>query len=75
VYQIWSYLITAYVGDTKLLKGQFTRQNCLEWAERLIKNALDCYGERGRKSYQQIKNYSGKQTEFKLNGFYFGSPI
>ncbi|BCU10547.1 hypothetical protein [Microcystis aeruginosa] len=64
VYQIWSYLITAYVGDTKLLKGQFTRQNCLEWAERLIKNALDCYGERGRKSYQQIKNYSGKQTEF-----------
>ena len=66
VYQIWSYLITAYVGDTKLLKGQFTRQNCLEWAERLIKNALDCYGERGRKSYQQIKNYSGKQTEFSI---------
>ncbi|MCA2717430.1 HypX (modular protein) [Microcystis sp. M169S2] len=61
VYQIWSYLITAYVGDTKLLKGKFSRQNCLEWAERLIKNALDCYGERGRKSYQQIKNYSGKQ--------------
>jgi hypothetical protein len=66
VYQIWSYLITAYVGDTKLLKGKFSRQNCLEWAERLIKNALDCYGERGRKSYQQIKNYSGKQTEFSI---------
>jgi hypothetical protein len=71
VYQIWSYLITAYVGDTKLLKGQFTRQNCLEWAERLIKNALDCYGERGRKSYQQIKNYSGKQTEFSISNIVY----
>lgn len=71
VYQIWSYLITAYVGDTKLLKGQFTRQNCLEWAERLIKNALDCYGERGRKSYQQIKNYSGKQTEFVISNIVY----
>ncbi|MCE2668778.1 MAG: HypX (modular protein) [Microcystis sp.] len=65
VYQIWSYLITAYVGDTNRLTEKFSRQNCLGWAERLIKNALDCYGERGRKSYQQIKNYSGKQkTEF-----------
>ena len=71
VYQIWSYLITAYVGDTKLLKGKFSRQNCLEWAERLIKNALDCYGERGRKSYQQIKNYSGKQTEFVISNIVY----
>ncbi|CCI23900.1 hypothetical protein [Microcystis aeruginosa] len=64
VYQIWSYLITAYVVDTRdtnRLTEKFSRQNCLEWAERLIKNALDCYGERGRESYRQIKNYSGKQ--------------
>jgi len=71
VYQIWSYLITAYVGDTNRLTEKFSRQNCLEWAERLIKNALDCYGERGRKSYQQIKNYSGKQTEFVISNIVY----
>jgi len=71
VYQIWSYLITAYVGDTNRLTEKFSRQNCLELAERLIKNALDCYGERGRKSYQQIKNYSGKQTEFVISNIVY----
>ena len=71
VYQIWSYLITAYVGDTNRLTEKFSRQNCLGWAERLIKNALDCYGERGRKSYQQIKNYSGKQTEFVISNIVY----
>ncbi|MGV2391035.1 MAG UNVERIFIED_CONTAM: hypothetical protein LVR29_31280 [Microcystis novacekii LVE1205-3] len=57
------------------IKGHSTAQNCLEWAERLIKNALDCYGERGRKSYQQIKNYSGKQTEFVISNIVYEKYI
>lgn len=65
VYQLWCYLITAYLGDSQPVNNEFSRTNCIAWSKRLIESALDCYAERGKISYQQIKDNSGKrQTEY-----------
>jgi hypothetical protein len=74
VYQTWCYLIAAYLGDSQQIGTQFSRENCIQWSRRLIENAIDCYAERGKKSYLQIRHNSGKQntethrTEPELSG-------
>jgi hypothetical protein len=64
-YQSWCYLMVAYRGSQhQSFPAGFTREQCIEWADGLIKHALICYSSRGKTCYQQIKDNGGKITEF-----------
>ncbi len=60
-YQSWCYLMVAYLGNYEPLQNQdFSKEECIDWARRLIENALICYYKNGKLCYQQIKDNGGK---------------
>ncbi|WP_051503151.1 hypothetical protein [[Scytonema hofmanni] UTEX B 1581] len=70
-YQSWCYIMVAYLGDYQPSPTEFTREECLDWAKRLIEHALICYKNIGKKSYQQIKDNGGRITEVSIHGKYY----
>ncbi|MBD2319886.1 HypX (modular protein) [Phormidium tenue] len=61
-YQSWNYLILAYLGEFDR-NSQISREECLDWAKRLIDHALLCYSSIGKQCYQEIKDNGGKVTD------------
>lgn len=61
-YQSWAYLMLAYLQDYALSMLQITREECLDWARRLVNHAVMCYSITGKKCYQAIKDNGGKIT-------------
>ncbi|MGI8501341.1 MAG: hypothetical protein ACR2LR_09385 [Hassallia sp.] len=70
-YQSWCYIMVAYLGDYQPSPTEFPREECLDWAKRLIEHALICYKNIGKKSYQQIKDNGGRITEVDKYGKYY----
>ncbi|NEO33599.1 MAG: HypX (modular protein) [Symploca sp. SIO3C6] len=64
-YQSWCYLKVAYSGDPEPIQPGFSREECIDWAKRLIDHALICYSDTGQKCYQQIKDNAGKMTKIR----------
>jgi len=60
-YQSWNYIILAYLGEFDR-NSQISREDCLDWANRLIDHALLCYSSNGKQCYQEIKDNGGKVT-------------
>ncbi len=69
--QSWCYLVLAYLGNDEPLNQALSREECLDWAKRLMKHALICYKDIGYLCYQQIKDNAGKITEISRNGKYY----
>jgi hypothetical protein len=63
--------MVAYLGDYQPSRTGFTREECLDWAKRLLKHALICYKNIGKKSYQEIKDNGGRITEVNRHGKYY----
>ncbi|MBE9062834.1 hypothetical protein [cf. Phormidesmis sp. LEGE 11477] len=65
-YQSWCYIMLAYLTPEKAIPDidGFSKEDCLDWARRLMKHAENCYSEQGKICYQQIKNNGGKETEY-----------
>lgn len=61
-YQAWCYLMTAYLEPEKENQS-FTKENCLNWARKLIDHAKRCYSYTGEKCYKQIKDNAGRIKE------------
>ncbi|MBD2774599.1 HypX (modular protein) [Iningainema tapete] len=72
-YQSWCYLMVAYLGDYEPLHQELSREECLDWARRLVEHALICYYHTGKLCYQQIKDNGGKITKNSRNGKYYES--
>ncbi len=62
-YQVFVYLVIGYLVNDRIKvmnkEVNFTRENCLDWARRLLNNSLTCYSKFGRKCYYQVKEKSG----------------
>ncbi len=59
-YQSWCYLIVAYLGEHDgLPEREFSRENCIDWARRLLNHALLCYSSTGKRCYQDIQDRGG----------------
>jgi hypothetical protein len=55
-YQAWCYLMAGYLDKEDL----FTKDECIKWAEKLVKEAESSYSYIGKICYQQIKQNAGK---------------
>jgi hypothetical protein len=66
-YQSWAYIMAGYrinesvnLGkNNKRISIDFKKDNCLDYAKKLIEHSLRAYAEIGRKAYYQIKEKSG----------------
>ena len=58
-YQAWCYLMAGYLDREDL----FTKDECIKWAEKLVKEAKSSYSYIGKICYQQIKQNAGKTIE------------
>jgi hypothetical protein len=66
-YQSWAYIMAGYRIDNSIDLGKndkrisvdFKKDNCLDYAKKLIEHSLRAYAETGRKAYYQIKEKSG----------------
>ncbi|MBD1866108.1 hypothetical protein H6F95_02075 [Cyanobacteria bacterium FACHB-471] len=56
-YQAIAYIVAAFLLEENT--SQFSRENCLSWAYRLIEHAVVCYSDMGNDCYQKIKEKSG----------------
>jgi hypothetical protein len=64
-YQSWCYIMLAYLGPQKdLVSQEFSFDECLDWAKRLIEHASICYSATGQICYQEIKNAGGWKTDY-----------
>ncbi len=72
-YQSWCYIMVAYLRDYKQSPTGFTKEECMDWAKRLIEHALICYKNIGKVCYQQIKDNGGRITNINQNGKYYES--
>ncbi len=71
-YQSWCYIMVAYLGnDEPLTHQEFSKEECIDWARRLIEHALTCYYKNGKLCYQQIKDNGGKITKNIRNQKYY----
>lgn len=70
-YQSWCYITVAYLGDYKQLPTGFAKEECMDWAKRLIDHALICYKNLGHVCYQQIKDNGGRITNTNRNGKFY----
>ena len=62
-YQGWCYIMLAYLGSqTSSAHPAFSREACLQWAQRLMNHAKVCYSATGKICYQQIKDAGGATT-------------
>ncbi len=61
-FEAWVYLIIGFTWDFKREpqeKDGFSKENCIRWAERLLKHAIICYEKTGIKCYSEIKRNAG----------------
>ncbi|MGD1866160.1 MAG: hypothetical protein ACFB0D_16550 [Phormidesmis sp.] len=64
-YQSWCYIMLAYSDVSETSRSEeFSYDNCLDWAKRLIEHAEICYSETGKVCYQQIKDGGGRITDY-----------
>ncbi|MDJ0736570.1 MAG: hypothetical protein QNJ47_21315 [Nostocaceae cyanobacterium] len=69
--QSWYYLMVAYLLDYEPCHQIFTREECIDWAKRLIKHALICYTNHGNHCFHKIKDHGGRITENNQNRKYY----
>ncbi len=71
--QSWYYLMVAYLNyDQPSSSNQkLTREECIDWAKRLIKHALICYTNHGNDCFHAIKDNGGKVTNNYKNKKYY----
>jgi hypothetical protein len=62
--QSWCYLVVAYLWDhQRSPQTGFSKEECIDWAKRLVEHALICYSPVGRLHYQELKNSAGQMPE------------
>ncbi|NJM99185.1 MAG: hypothetical protein HC800_20435 [Phormidesmis sp. RL_2_1] len=64
-YQSWCYIMLAYLSKPEsFAQKDFSCEECLDWAHRLIEHASICYSATGKVCYQQIKDGGGQITPY-----------